>query len=645
MIKNNETIKKSKLITYELKKSIKQLPYFKDRKRINFFRSPIKYYKAGIEARRDWKSIASSIDNFVVQKTTEETSQRRRFLPTNVNVRAGEIEIDNKFYRVLRLGELPHDSGFTRLQNIVNLNMPFTLTVNVKKIPKKNLVKIVSSQMSQIESEKAVESQRGKIRNSELDPIYADTLKYYEELQQVWQEGFSYSMSARLEGDTLDDLNTYTTHFLQESANKGFTFYKETNYQKESFKNTLPIAEYDSSNQYDVSTDRLTGILPIFNKLYNDVKGIAIGISHANSSMLLVDFFKTDNFHGAILGRTRNGKSYLGKNMVWQLYLRGIFQIIIDPQGEWVAFANEIGGSVQTLLGENSKKINPFYHYKMGMYGLTDDLIMDIETDHIIHISGLFELLWGENYKEQESKFRGLLGAYFKFIPAKQYLQRNTQSFLNFCLETKDVELKSYVKDVKPMLLELDNKAPFGRLLSGTNEEDKMLDWKNNLVVIDLSNITSEKSMLINLYTLMYQMQQVAYDPTYRKIIWVDEAHLLFKHYISGNFLKEMSKTALKKNTGIWVITQELEDFKESNGGKTILNQCEYIVSFQMPSSLKDMIEKTKILDLKPNETQNLLNLKKHNFCLITRDEHINALSLSVPLMHDVFHSDPDKKK
>jgi conjugal transfer ATP-binding protein TraC len=641
--KDNQNLEK---INYEIKSRIQQLPEFKSPEFTNkWYKSPIQYFKEAKQKRHDRSSVLASIESFMQSKKQENLSQRRRFAPSNVIITPKEIEINGRYYRNFRLGDLPLDSSYHRLQSLVNLNIPFVLSLNVKKITKSNLLKTIASQMSQIESEKMQEGTRGKMRNSELDPLYDETRKYYEELQQTWQEGFSYSMSVRLDANKKDDLDIFSNHFVSESLNKGFTFYNEVNNQLKSLQYTLPIAEYDKTHQFDVSTDRLTGILPIFNRLYNDSEGIAMGISHSNSSLLLVDIFKSDNFNGAILGKTRKGKSYCAKNMVWQQSLRGIKQIIIDPQGEWVDMAKKLGGDVQTLLGANAKKVNPFYNYKLEEKNLELDIIYDIEADHILHLGGLFEILWGENYISNESKFRNTISKYFKFIGYKNHLERNTKSFLEFCFNTNDKQVKEDVLLIKSQLQELEEEAPLGRLLSGKNEPDKMLDWRNKLVVIDLSNIASDKSLLVNLYILLFQLKQVAFDPTYKKIIWVDEAHLLFKHKVSGQFLKEMSKTALKKNTGTWVITQELEDFNEANGGKTLLNQAEYIISFTMPSSLEKLIEKTSLLDLTENEVKNLTGLADYNFCLMTHDEHINARSLHVPLMDNVFCTDPDKKK
>src|SRR5690606_8038217 len=81
----------------------------------------------------------------------------------------------------------------------------------------------------------------------------------------------------------------------------------------------------------------------------------------AASGLVFVDRFgpEAHNHNAVVLGRSGAGKSYLVKTDILRSLYRGIEQVIIDPEDEYRALTEAVGGTY-IHLGAPGIRLNPF---------------------------------------------------------------------------------------------------------------------------------------------------------------------------------------------------------------------------------------------------------------------------------------------
>jgi len=86
--------------------------------------------------------------------------------------------------------------------------------------------------------------------------------------------------------------------------------------------------------------------MPFITKQIHDPDGIFLGFNAYHESLVFVNPFTVRNSNVNILGVSGAGKSVTAKAMATRLFMRGTQIIIIDPEGEYIDYANKMGGSV-----------------------------------------------------------------------------------------------------------------------------------------------------------------------------------------------------------------------------------------------------------------------------------------------------------
>src|SRR2546430_15053771 len=86
--------------------------------------------------------------------------------------------------------------------------------------------------------------------------------------------------------------------------------------------------------------------------------GVLFGLNLASSGVVVWDRWAQDNYNAVILARSGAGKSYFAKlDLLHNLYL-GVEAFAIDPEGEYLALAEAVGGTV-IRPGAPGVRINP----------------------------------------------------------------------------------------------------------------------------------------------------------------------------------------------------------------------------------------------------------------------------------------------
>ena len=132
--------------------------------------------------------------------------------------------------------------------------------------------------------------------------------------------------------------------------------------QKEAYLATVPLisnSQLISKYTHNVFTEQaLSRLFPFFDKDVLNKNGILLG--RTNNNLCAIDMFsqKNNNYNMCIFGSSGAGKSYFVKLMIIKNAYKGIRQIIVDPEGEYVDLVQNLGGHVYNIDNYNPFEIN-----------------------------------------------------------------------------------------------------------------------------------------------------------------------------------------------------------------------------------------------------------------------------------------------
>ena len=117
------------------------------------------------------------------------------------------------------------------------------------------------------------------------------------------------------------------------------------------------------------------------------------------------------------------------------------------------------------------------------------------------------------------------------------------------------------------------------------------MDIKNPFTVFCIRDLEAELRPIAMFIVLDFIWTRIKRERK-KRILVVDEAWYLMKHPDSANFLYSIAKRARKYHLGLTTITQDVEDFLESEHGKPIItNSSVQILLKQSPAAIDKIAE------------------------------------------------------
>ena len=383
----------------------------------------------------------------------------------------------------------------------------------------------------------------------------------------------------------------------------------------------LPLVQEQEEKQHILQTSAVTYTLPFMSRNLNDPDGIFLGLNSYDLSMVLVDLFKADNANLNIFGMSGSGKSVSSKLIMSRLAVRGVQNIVLDAEAEYVKLAESFHQTPVKFNRENG--INPFFT------GSLDPEDFNAKKNHIVTLKEFFRFFI------EPSRYDGALLDSLLIQLYYQQEKPNLADFVELCRKEKVVFLSD--------ILTLSDSGS----MSGLFSSDKAIDLNSDMLVFDLSEIKEEKLKIATMYLLsniIYNL--IEQNKERRKMIYIDEAHKFLRYPATREFLIDLSKTVRKRNTGLVCITQNPEDFKEDNGGKTIITQAETSIILKQNYASMGFIRSNGVFPLTEQEEQALPTLERGQALLIRQNEHVQINMQVFPSEKDlVFTSSYSTKK
>jgi len=510
--------------------------------------------------------------------------------PAGLQISPTYLQIGNFYARTLFVFTYPRYLVSGWLSPLLNLDATIDISMFFYPLETSAVINQLRRKTTQLQSSLQIEQEKGLVRNPELETAIGDI----EELRDTLQKGetrlFQFSLYFTIYAKTPEELQRLTKR-VETTLGGMMVYTKGALLQAEAgFNTTLPLAFDELGVVRNLDTESLATTFPFSSQDVSHHDGVLYGLNLYNSSLILFDRFKMENANMVVFAKSGAGKSYAVKLEAIRSLMLGTEIIIIDPEDEYKALCQTIGGSYVELSLSSTQKINPFDLPRFSKEA--QDTGEDMLRSTIASLHGLISLMAGGLSPAEDAILdKALYETYaLKDININPETQNNPPPLLGDLVAV--LANLNGAEDLINRLLKY-SEGSFSNLFNSPTN----IDLTNRATVFSIRNMEDELRPLAMYLVLHYIWSRVK-SKLKRRLLVIDEAWWMMRFEDTAKFLNAMTKRARKYYLGVTVISQDVEDFVENDYGKAIIsNSATQLLMGQSPTAIDKLASVFKLTD------------------------------------------------
>ncbi|HDS11488.1 MAG TPA: DUF87 domain-containing protein, partial [Candidatus Wirthbacteria bacterium] len=516
--------------------------------------------------------------------------------PSSVELSTTYFKVGEKFTRTLFVSSYPRYVSTNWLSPLINFNADIAISLYQYPIDSKSVMDDLKRRIAQMEATWQQNQEKGLVKDPELETALQDANNLRDSIQRGEEKFFQFGLYLTVSADSLDELNSLTQKV--ESMLGGMLIYTKpaTMEMEQGYKTTLPLCNDYMQILRNMDTSALSSTFPFTSSDLTTNEGILYGLNRHNNSLVIFDRFKLENANSVIFAKSGAGKSYTVKLEALRYLMIGTEVLIIDPEREYKALCEAVGGTYVNISLNSKTHINPFDmpYIPTGQEPEGDEL-----RSKVISLLGLFAILLGELTNKEESLLdRSLLEVYRqKGIIADPATYNNPPPLMGDLFEL----LKTMPG--AESIVEKMEKYVHGTL-SGIFNMPTNVELDSNFIVFDIRDLEDILRPMAMFTVLEFVWNKIRSEHK-RRLMLVDEAWIMMQHEDSARFLFGLAKRARKYWLGMTTITQDVDDFLESSYGKAIVTNSSMQILLKQSTAAVEKL--AKIFNLTEGEKYLLL--------------------------------------
>ena len=497
--------------------------------------------------------------------------------PQSMEVDFGFIKINDVYFRTLFIAGYPRFVSPGWLEPIINFDNSLDISFNIYPVAGKTVLDDLRRKIAEMEAEIATDLERGKIVDPSTQVKLEDARTLQEQLVKGSERYFEFSLYITIPAPSLEQLN-HTTRLVESTLGSLLIVGKKTTLDMEKgFLSTAPFGRDVLSITRNMDTTSLATTFPLTSAELSSDKGVLYGINSQNDSFIIFDRFSLENSNMTIFATSGAGKSYFVKLEALRSLMLGTEVIVIDPESEYKALADAVGGEFISFSFNSQSKINPFDLTQIYEEG-ENQLGLKILTLH-----SLFKVIMGKLNATQEALLdRALVATYrAKGITQDPGTQKREPPLMEDLYKTLIGMETSEALDLAARIEKFVRGSFIGLFDQQTN-----IEIKNPFVVFSVKDLQETLRPIAMFVILDFIWTRIRRDLKKRLLI-VDEAWHMMQYKDSAQFLWSVVKRARKYFLGLTTITQDVEDFLAQDIGKAIVtNSALRLLLKQSPAAI-----------------------------------------------------------
>jgi len=556
------------------------------------------------------------------------------------------MKVGKTFVRPFVMMGFPSAVGVGWLDYLYNHNGDMDVAIHIDPADDRTALDELTAKIVQFESQYAIESEKGNIRN--LTKLKADIENLYiqrSKLEQNQENHFHVQIAANLYADSKENLEKQ--HQALDNSLRGRKIYMMPTYleQADGYKTVLPLGKsYLPTKFRNFNSGALTSTFPFYHGEVMHENGVFIAQNATTGTPILIDFYdesKLNNSNVTVFGKSGSGKTFFVSLLTMRSALRGIRTTIIDPEGEYLGLTRALGGSHVYIAPDSDQFINPFdlEFEEVKKKNGSIEKVVDIKSK----ISDLLNLI-GVMNGGLTSEMRSLVSDALARVYREKGFSEDPESLKvseAFYDEKTDVFYPEGIEKPMPTFSDFHNKLVSMakdernedlKRLAGSLEmfkrgglydlfdrqtSEELKNFKNSsIVTFDISRLEESVLRPIGMYiALQWTWEKfIKKNPNIKKRIVCDEAWMLVNRGMAGyemtsKFLETTSRRVRKRQGGLLIASQNFVEFDSTEQGKAVLTNAN--VNFFLRQDNTDINALQDRFKLSDGEANFLLRAKR----------------------------------
>ena len=539
----------------------------------------------------DWKYLVQSglsVKDFVAPSSFE--------FPTGRYFKMGDTWCAMSFLSIDA-----SDISDRMLADFLGMESSQIVTMHLQSVDQNEAIKTVKHTITELDRSKIEEQKKAVRAGYDIDIIPSDLATYgndakdlLKELQSQNERMFLLTFIIMNTGKTKEELDNNIFQASSIAQKHSCNLVRLDFQQEQGLVSTLPLAY----NEVDVQRGMTTSSTAIFvpfttQELFQDHRGaLYYGLNALSNNLIMVDRKLLKNPNGLILGTPGSGKSFAAKREIANAFLVTDDDIIIsDPESEYRAMVEYLGGQVVKISPTSDQYINPM---DINMNYSDDDNPVMLKVDFIL---SLCELIMGAKDGLQPAEKtiidRCVRQIYRKYLedPRPENIPI-LEDLYNLLLKQEEPEAK-YVATA----LEIYVTGSLNVFNHRTNVE-----LHNRLVCFDIKDLGKQLKKIGMLIIEDQVWCRVSENREARKSTryYMDELHLLLREEQTAAYTVEIWKRFRKWGGIPTGITQNIKDLLASREIENIFENSDFIL--MLNQAVGDRAILAKQLNISPHQ-------------------------------------------
>ncbi len=578
-----------------------------------------------------------------IQRAFEQgiTTLRDLISPSSIEIYADHFRLGTKYGRTLYVYGYPRSLYTGWLSPLINIDEVLDISMYIYPVDTTVVMKNLQKKVTQLEASIAVNSEKGRIRDPELEAAIGDAEELRDQLQLGAEKFFRFGLYVTLWADSMDELN-FVQRKIETLFGQQMVFSKVASSQQEQGMNSvMPMCTDQLQIRRNMNTGAISTSFPFTSADLTQEKGILYGVNMHNNGLVIFDRFSLENANMVVFAKSGAGKSFTVKLEALRSMMVGSEIIIIDPENEYQKLSDAVGGSYIRLSLNSDVRINPFDLPKVvDSEDANDSLRANLVTLH-----GLFRLMLGSNSdgtanltpNEEADLDQALIDTYARAgITSDPLTHQSTPPTIMNLYDTL-----AHMGGSGPTLAQRLRKYTTGTF-AGIFSQQSNVDINNQMVVFNIRDLEDELRP-VAMYIVLSHIWNVVRADQRQRLLIVDEAWQLMQFEDSANFLFSLAKRARKYYLGLTTITQDVEDFMSTKMGRAIVANSSMQLLLKQSSAAVDVL--SDVFKLTEEEKKRLSNFPVGQGLFFAGQNHVHIQIIASETEESLITTNPTAKR
>jgi len=504
--------------------------------------------------------------------------------PSSFQVESNFIRIGSRYARTLFVYAYPRSLFTGWLSPIINMDEVIDISLSIEPVESRVVLDNLKKKVGQLEANYSINAEKGKVRDPGLEAAISDAEELRDKLQVGEDRFFRLGLYVTIYAATLEDLEELVKK-IESTFGTSLIYTKPATIQMEQgFTSTLPLGSDLLNVKRNMDTGAISTTFPFTTANLSNEEGILYGINRHNNGLVLFDRFSLENANMTVFAKSGAGKSFAVKLEALRSLMFGAEIIVIDPENEYRALCEAVGGSFLHLSLTSDTHVNPF------------DIPTAIDSEesdnalqaNIIMLHGLLRLMMGELGPAEESDLDiALINTYAQKGITNDPLTHNAQPPVMIDLYNTLNEMGGNGPALAARLRRFTEGT-----FSGIFSQPSNVQLDNPFVVFNIRDLEDELRP-IGMYIVLNYIWNRVKSERKKRILIVDEAWQMMQYQDSAMFLFSIAKRARKYFLGLTTISQDVEDFLTTRLGRAIVNNSSLQLLLKQNPAAVDIVADT----------------------------------------------------